>query len=551
MLGIRRQSVRSVFLFARRQQCSQRELPTALRIRPKISIVNSIQFLNLLRDGVDPDDCRTKLEQLLPSADVDVNVKLMSIIVNGSDQDIFLFIVKNIKSTLNNSQLEEYVASLIKKGYLTAASSMLHVLFAKQPEFVLSHETWTILLTKVCEQSHYEGAKLIFHEIIDNFRYYDEKLYTTFLDNNMIPFLIQPTYLEKLATIFSTRGDIMTVRGLLEYFKRFYSYVSYWWVYKTILISMVECYSKEGSFQDAMEWFNVLTFRCNDKQSLSGHSQELLKYRTKLNAKVTRNNIRDNRKLEGFQFPNDIQSSNFLDQQISASKKSLSLFYPHTTSNLYTAVGRNEIKIFQDAFEVDDLPQFQSLITTRLQALNDQSKTDLQNSIESMSYKQHYILQRFLIISLCDIDCHIEAGTVLKSLAEKFPSVGKNKLFHHSVFAYFFKTLYYKIASLQSNADSLVVSRLSIIHQDITDLFLRVSHRFEKGHCAKIYGLILQSMVMIPNSPFERMQHVITRWKRHCKEHKIYLEPPAYDRLKEQCTKHEALGVLQDVVKIE
>lgn len=548
---MRRQSVRSAILIARRRQCSQRELPAVLRIRPKISIVNSIQFLDLLRGSTKPEECRSKLERLLPSPDVDVNVKLMTIMVDGSDQDIFQFIVKNIESTLNNSKLEAYVVSLIQKGYLTAATSMLHVLFAKQPEFVLSHEAWSILLTKVSEQSHYEGAKLIFHEIIDNFRYYDENHYTTFLDNNMIPFLIQPTYLENLAALFGTHGDTMTVRGLLEYFKRFYSYVAYWWVYKTILINMVECYSKEGSFQDAMEWFNVLAFRCNDKQSLSEHSQELLKYRAKLNAKVTRDNIRDNRKLEGLHFPEDIQSSNFLDQQISASKESLSLFYPHITSNLYTVAGRNEIRIFQDAFEADDLPQFQTLITSRLQALKDQSKTDLQSSIESISYKQHYILQRFLVISLCDIDCHIEAGTVLTNLAQKFPSVGKNKIYHHSVFAYFFKTLYYKITSLQSNADTLVVSRLSIIHQDITDLFLRVSHGFERGHSAKIYGFILQSMVMIPNAPFERMQRVITKWRRHCKEHKIHLEPTAYDMLKEQCTKHEALGVLLHVVKIE
>lgn len=560
MIGcIRRQSLPRFQLlrFARRQVSSSIEqLPSILRTRSKVSVVNSVKFLDLLQEFSDVEVSRKKLESLVSdgnSSDIDVNLQLRTLMLNGSsDQDIFQFIIKNVTSTLNVRQLETYVVSLIQKGKLTPATSLLHVLFDKQREFVLSHEAWLYFLTKVCELSHYEGASLIFHEIIDNYRFYDEELYTTFLDNNMVPFLIQPTHLEKLTIIFGAQEDTMAVRGLLEYFRRYYSFLGYWYIYKTMLINMVECFSKRGLFQDAMEYFNILAFRCSDKNSISFHRQDLLKHRAKTNARITQNNIRFNNKLEDFQFPDEIQSSIFLDQQKSATRESLSLYYPYISSNVYAVEGSNQIKIFQDAFEIDDLPQFHNLLTTHLQSMKEQSRLDLQNSIESISYQNHYLLQKFVISSLCDIDCHAEAAAILTDLPGRFPSVGKSKLYRASNFTYFFKTLYYKLESIHLSTNPTVMLRLSIVHQDVSDLFFKISHRLDPTDALKTYGYILQSMVMIPNTPFERVQHVLTQWKRNgsrSKDQKIFLEPLAYEMLKEQCIKMEANGVLQHIIE--
>ncbi|CAH6723873.1 hypothetical protein CLIB1444_22S00166 [[Candida] jaroonii] len=229
-----------------------------------------------------------------------INLKLFKILQDDNNEKSLKFILKHLEHNLHHELIEFFVYKNIGNYFVTP---FLQKIFHSYDDFVLSNEIWSIYMTSVCQQMSLEGAKLIYHNVIDNYRLYEdleveiEELLNPQIESLQIeslqteslqkqnpqtqtqipqteslqtqipqiqsqthyPFLITPQSLEQLSTIFLIHNKPGYIDGLIHYFKQFYSIHGHKDCYKHLLISSIESYSKKCNVHKAMETFITLS----------------------------------------------------------------------------------------------------------------------------------------------------------------------------------------------------------------------------------------------------------------------------------------------------
>ncbi|KAI5970779.1 hypothetical protein CANMA_000198 [Candida margitis] len=343
-----------------------------------------------------------------------INAKLQSILETEPTPKVFQFLVQNHTRVDPEFSLT-FTYNLLQQNNLQAAISLQHLLLSNE-NYQISNEVWTIILNKVCLESNYLGAMLIFHELVDNHRFYDEVSFAV-PENDQIPFIMSPQNLVHLAMIFTNNGDAKRMQGILRYFRRFYAYLDNQDAYQSLLALNVEVYAEMGDLTMALTKFQNLAF--------ASRVASRRKQRAKLRKEFTDfnqwrlDNIKSNQYRFDFipTYPLDIH------QQLLAQICQSGIYNPVIQYNVYTSPISNSstsnnlvsssIAIIQNPIASSDLPRFQHLITEYIK----QEELYEYDKLLQFMKPNHYSLHIFVIAALCDLDKHKIAFTILKSLA--------------------------------------------------------------------------------------------------------------------------------------
>ncbi|KAI5956032.1 hypothetical protein KGF57_003518 [Candida theae] len=312
---------------------------------------------------------------------------------------IFQFLVKN------HAQIDPQISliltyNLLRQNNLQAAVSLQHLLLTNE-QYRIPNELWNVFLDKVCCESSYFGAMLIFHELVDNHSFYDEVSFAV-QENDQVPFIINPTTLVSLAKIFANNSDSKRLEGTLRYFRRFHSYLDERDAYKSLLVLNVEVYAQMGDFNQALAKFKNLAFSSRSLSS-SNNATKVLPTAAHSFNQWRSSNLQSNQYRIDFipTYPLDIH------QQLLAQICQSRVFNPVVQYNVYSPWA----PIIQTPITSSDLPRFQKLLTDyiKLEELYDYNK------LIQFIRTSHLNLHIFIVTALCDLDKHELAYAVLKS----------------------------------------------------------------------------------------------------------------------------------------
>jgi hypothetical protein len=345
-----------------------------------------------------------------------VNQQLAAMIKDRAEEaHIYKFVISNVK-TVESELVEVFLFNLMAKKNLSATTALLHCLF-DSTQFILSNELWSHYTSEVCNTAHHLGALLIYHHLIENYILHEHHRSTFIVDNNYIPFLLSPCLLQHLAIIFQQNKDPQRCKGILSYFKRFYSYLSYKTYYKSLQISIVEAYSSSNDFPSALSMFNRLAGSMrghfNNKQNWT-RMNSLLKRAAFFNYVQRKKNVKENLKLD-MEYPNTMLSE--LDElQLSQYDN---LFDPLIERNIYTSSEIHGIPLVNGSLLISDLPQFSNIILLHVNTT--MAKYKEISSIIPFIKSNHSSIHIFVTKALCELGYIEEAFQILKKLPYEYP----------------------------------------------------------------------------------------------------------------------------------
>lgn len=492
--------------------------------------------------------------QLVEGNELKVNVLLQILLCaeNPDHQRIYQFIVSNISYPLNNELLESFVISLVYSDNILAATTLLHVLLDKQPQFKFSNESWSYFLAKVCEQSNIHGALLVFNELIDNHTFYDDKTYSALLLNDIIPFLVSPNSLEQLALIFLEHENDVAIAGLRSYFQRFYSYNGHSKAYITLRICSIEAASKKQDYSGAMEHFVDLAWKFNGHRKLktSSYNVSMLKARVFSNYRERRKNIRLGTSLDGATIPDELKTSIDHEQDAAAERLELKLFMPHEEYNVYTAPDRTYISILDGFIHVDDLPSFKELVKKNIMEIR-QENINLTDALLASIRKNHLMLHLFFVSSLCDLDLLEEAFSLLLTIRKSRSRVNLRVLYKDDNFIYLMKGIYERVSK---SVNDPTMSSLAVL-EDNYSLLSQVKEFHDqlnkrKTLDRKAFTYYISAMLLNPSLKFDQLKNELNRYFYENKP-TIFLNPLEYDKFSKVCIANHSADYLKLVKRLD
>ncbi|ODV79069.1 uncharacterized protein CANTADRAFT_38869, partial [Suhomyces tanzawaensis NRRL Y-17324] len=329
----------------------------------------------------------------------------------------------------DNEVLEVVIFNFLQSGNFRAATSMIHMIFDSDRKFKLSNELWAAYIQQMCRSGNHHGAVLIYHHFIDHYSSYSHENISAYNNESIeFPFLLTPSILEQLAAIFQHSKDHARIRGLLKYFKRFYSYISHRKTYKSLKISLVEAYSISDDLPNALLAFKDLSY------SLRGHFNhknwaklnQLQKMSVFTNHVWRRNNIKTNSNRYSDEIPVDIKSSLDLQQDSTARKLGVELFNPIIDRNIYTSPNSTAMPILNGSLYTSDLPYFEKIINESLDNITSKDHGIL--TIIPTILSTHFILHIFIIKGLSKNYRFKEALLILQKMPQIFPYINSRTL---------------------------------------------------------------------------------------------------------------------------
>lgn len=383
------------------------------------------ESLNIIKTSLN----QIKLEGQLENTRLNILLQVLLLDPNTENSTIYKFIVTHSQSDLHFELLETFIYNLIESENLPAATILMHILFNNSKEFMISNELWSLYVSRVCDLSYLHGATMIYHELIDNHQHYDDtKSANINIENSHVPFLITNTVLEKLAWIFTHNKDSAKIQGILQYFKRFYSYIGHQETYKSLLFALVESYSNKGDISNAMKSFKYMSFRFQGNISLAKKENldSILKISAFSNFRWRRDNIKNNVTSKLY-LPQSLKTEKNLQEEIIADAANIELFNPSMERNVYTSPQTKHIGIIRGSFVTADLPYFKSLIKKNVNDIMNSSSNRLTQLI-NLNTSSHYKIQPFVISSLCELGYIREAFLVLLKLPSVYPNLASHIL---------------------------------------------------------------------------------------------------------------------------
>lgn len=349
-----------------------------------------------------------------------INIQLQLLLCfEPTSKNIFKFISDNSKH-VQVELAETYIYNLLVSNNLKAATALLHKLLNANKEFQLSNELWSYYMDVVCRNGDHLGAMLVYHELIDNVKFYDEITYLV-QTNNLIPFLVNTTTLECLATIFKNNKDPSRIDGILQYFRRFYSYHQYQYLYKALLILRVECYSSMNDLPQSLKCFKNLAFAHNQtdiqgKKAVSAVVE---------NIQTRKENIENNENSIDYQ---DSKHNLDIHQNLLANICQTELFSPLMHRNVYSSKKMGgPVPVINGSVFRDELPNFEQLITEHV------SQMDMREILH-LTKSSHLLIHIFIVSALCNVGKPETALLYLKTLSHIFPNKTKKHLIKNQNF---------------------------------------------------------------------------------------------------------------------
>lgn len=232
---------------------------------------------------------------------------------------------------------------LLESNRLSAATALLHGMDGCHR---LPDQLWLLYLSKVCLQGHHLGSIMIYHQLISPTGH---SLSITAPYPSSIPFLINPQSLVSLATIFATYGDYDRVKGLMIYFKRYYSYLYQRDCHKQLRILLVEALAKANLVDKAVA--SMITLLKYHQASTTGGAR-LNRWIHTVGAQGVRNRrsqIQEGSELD--ELDNDIVRPDAFGED------NWPLHLPIYSYNVYQVVGVST-PLIHGRLETSDFPQF-------------------------------------------------------------------------------------------------------------------------------------------------------------------------------------------------
>ncbi|KAK6198023.1 uncharacterized protein RJT21DRAFT_122892 [Scheffersomyces amazonensis] len=438
--------------------------------------IPTVEKLSSLVSKLTPDVQEQIFSEKVPSSLL-LNIKLHTLIselaITENYAQVFKFII-SYSSQLQSELVETFLFNLLQLDNLTATTSLLHVIYEATPNLRLSNQFWGLFVNKVNDSGHYLGSILIYHHLIDHYSFYDDQNYTTYVqDNSNIPFLLTPTSLENLTIIFKNNNDPSRIKGLGDYFKRFYSYANNRMTLKTLRVCLVEAYSDKNDLELALEAFKVLAFSIrygiyNNKrpdESVLINWHKINKFSKIVNASGyfwSRNNIEFNANQVP-PFPKSLLSN--ID--IAHNKITSAVYNPDYERNMYTNQLNNRSNpLINGSIQTNDLPIFQSLITSHIKTIKQQDLNSIIPQLTTLLGTCHFQLTPFIINGLCQNQLYQQAYTILTQLPQQFSRIHLRNLIKSENFFIMFHA--FKLYFRQNNSNS---NSNSNNHRQASDIF--------------------------------------------------------------------------------
>lgn len=443
-----------------------------------------------------------------------VNHQLAHMIKERHDPpDIYKFFIANLRY-IDYEMAEVFLFNLMLAQDISASTALLHALFTST-DFVMSNELWSQYINDVCGSANHLGSLLIYHQLVENYTLHENNRSAFTRENNHFPFLLSPSILLQLAVIFQRNKDSERCLGILSYFKRFYSYVGYKSIYKSLHISVVESYADSGDFPTALKMFNRLagTMRghASDKSNWESMNS-LLKRAAFMNHVQRRKNIEGNFKLD-LEYPTDVLSP--LDElQL---KDGGDLFDPLIERNVYTTSSIHGIPLVNGSLLMNDLPNFSSLILRHTKSIMKSKDT---SPIIPFIKVNHSLVHIFFTKALCDLGYIEEAVQILKKLPYEYPTENPRVLIPDDNF---FCILQYIKQSINPNTSN--VKYLNLVGE-----IAKVYDSLQKDGklSLQLYSQILSTLLC---SPDVKHDSIMDQLKKFAPNDKIILKLKDYQRI--------------------
>ncbi|EGW29925.1 uncharacterized protein SPAPADRAFT_63551 [Spathaspora passalidarum NRRL Y-27907] len=352
---------------------------------------------------------QTALVQQYPNL---INVQFQTLLKQGTYHDNFQFILAH-HAQLYPELIQVYIYNLLASNYVMPAVALLHKL-SDSSTFQLANEIWSILVSKVCENHSHFGAIFIYHNLINNYKYYTDEPSTYVRENNLVPFLVNVETIEQLAMIFTNYKDAARVEGMFDYFTRFYSYAYNKKVYKSLLILLVESYS-EINMSAAFTHFNQLMSAHDEKSSKRFTGKEASTKATAIqrrvvdNAKVRLDNVMYNKNVyttltDADKTDDSLKKPLDIHQELVAKLNGVGLYNPIIQRNVYSRdyPKKKPIAILSGTISLLDLPKFHHMIHTHVEQIL--SSGEATHKLVNICLNNHVNITMFVMASLCDLN---------------------------------------------------------------------------------------------------------------------------------------------------
>lgn len=474
------------------------------------------------------------------------NILLQLLLSNNPEHSkIYQFIVENLHHKLNIHLLEIFIYNLVKAENLSAATTLLHILFDKVPDFKLGNELWSYYISKTCELGHYLGSCLVYHEIIDNHQTRSEEYSGINFQNSHIPFLVANSCLETLGLIYLNNRDPERIKGLLNYHKRFYSYSGHADTYKSLKCSLVEAYSNDGNLGEALKHFRSLAFIFKGhKNYKKDDSISTPKMSAFSHFRWRRDNIKNNNYDSASHIPDEIKTSLDVQEEASSKEMNIKLFRPDEERNVYTYPGHSYSPVVDGLLKISDLPYFRSLIKSNIDHLMKNSGPERLDSLMDYITGCHFMLHTFINSCLCDLGYINEAFLLLVKLPKTYPKMYANVLIREEDFIYLFKACTHRLKNLDIDNDYTQFNEAERTYQLVHEIKLfqdSVNKKASQNTLSiKLHEVFITALLSYRGITFEKLLVHLDDLLRFSTPNNnsiaIFLDETEFNKLKKLCS---------------
>lgn len=461
-----------------------------------------------------------------------VNIKLQNLLLNRDPSSTLHYILENIQRPLNHDLLEVFVSQNLHKTNLAPMTLLLQVIFLNHPDFVLSNELWSLYVSCVCEEFSLLGAKLVYHHLIDNYKLFNEDYSAYNNTQTVFPFLLSPTVISTLSSIFQREALPDYIIGLRNYFKRFYSLYGHRDSFKSISISLVEAYSESNDVAKALSTFKYLCmfFRGHQNFQPIDNALEAVYSMMNDNNRWRISNLQSN-KVKYPEWPNDLKSEIDLLQQKFADENGLGLFNPIDAKGNTTRV----VPIIPGSLQLNDLVLFNILMDKVVEKHMTSDASNKIHIIIRLIESNHFMLSSFIASSLANKGYIFEAFAIIKKTQPKYHDLILPALFKEDLFVALFEQCKSRLQTLSSNEISNFQALLDL-YQLIGDLMKFYCKAYKSAEptiaSPKVMAAYISLVLNTPRFQSSLIESYLNQYVSRCNQ-KIYLSPEDFEKLNE------------------
>ncbi|EGV62064.1 hypothetical protein CANTEDRAFT_94952 [Yamadazyma tenuis ATCC 10573] len=455
-----------------------------------------------------------------------LNVQLQ-LMLKRQDPTVATFILENIQSPLNHGLLEVFFFNYLNAENFVSLVSLLE-LCIEDKQFIPSNALWSRYLSLTCEVFSLEGAKLIFHNVIDDYKFVVQDC-SAYNSTHPVPFLVSPDSLSTLAMIFQKNSEPQYIIFLRDYFRRFYSLYGHRTTFKSISISLVEAYCGAGDAVNALRSFKYLCMLFRDHSNFQARSDYLETIYSILNdtSRWRVNNIRTN----GVQYPDWPEELKSEDDKLQDSEVKGSLFRPIDAKSNSTRV----FATLDGSIQLNDLPMFDEFITKTVLKHMQSDSTQKIPTLMKLIKSNHYMLTTFIVSGLASNNYFAEALIIMKKLQLKHLDLSLPVLLKDETFLILFMNCKRRLNNPESNElhnfDKLLEFNDYI--NELLKFYFKGKERFKKPFVNPVIMSIYISLIVDgPKFQSSILESNLTFFKnKRQKNDKIYLSPDDYKKL--------------------